>query len=202
MAATKVEDELAVKTEQLRRLIEQTRRGASVAEFERLRDEVLRLERLVAKKNGGPYAEEWSIPHVWAGMALNCLLIAGEVDCSLIYEAKLKSGKFKVLAFRQVAGYKMSDVGDEVIGAHALAGRGLTAYGAFLIERSPWAEELQMIDKSHSQFDAERWKSLKHYMLCFKDRMFEALAIDASLIGEAESRASAATIALRAVGIG
>jgi len=90
----------------------------------------------------------------------------------------------------------MSDVGDEVIAAHALTGRGLAAYGTFLVEHSPWLQEMQLVDKSHDQFDAAKWSKIKHFMLCFKDRIFEALAIEASSAGEADSLDTATSLAL------
>ena len=75
------------------------------------------------------------------------------------------------------------DVGDEIIEAHPLTGKGLTAYRTFLVKNSPWVKELEEIDKSHPQHDAMRWRKLQHYMLCFKDRIFEAISETSELLG-------------------
>ncbi|HEX5218569.1 MAG TPA: hypothetical protein VFZ59_03290, partial [Verrucomicrobiae bacterium] len=114
-----------------------------------------------------------------------------------IYRKIFTPPKFKILEFLQTAGYKLTDVGDEVIAAHPLTGRGLAAYGTFLVEHSPWLKEMQLVEQSHDQFDAEKWSKIKHFMLCFKDRIFEVLAIEANSAGEADSVDTATSIALR-----
>jgi hypothetical protein len=192
-----IEEQLAEKRASLEALIVQSRHKPVTSEYAAVHADVLKLERLVAQKAGEPCALQWELPGIWEGMAMDCTVIGNQLKCLLMFEAKLKSGKFKVLEFCRIAGYKLTDVSDEIIAAHSLAGRGLTAYGAFLVENSAWIKELEQLDRSHSQFDAQKWHNTKHYMLCFKDRMFEALAIEVTLVGETDSRETATTIALQ-----
>lgn len=166
-------------------------------EYAALHAEVLKLERLVAQKAGAPCAVKWELPGLWEGMTMDCTVIGNQLKCLVVFETKPKSRKFKVLEFRRIAGYKLTDLSDEVIAAHLLTGRGLTAYGAFLVENSTWIKELEQVDRSHPEFEAQKWRKTKHYMLCFKDRMFEALATEATLVGEVDSRETATTIALQ-----
>ena len=57
-----------------------------------------------------------------------------------------------------------------------MIGKGLKAYGSFVVKNSSWLRELQSVDAAHPQHDPERWRKSQHYLLCFKDRMFEAIA--------------------------
>jgi hypothetical protein len=191
-----LDEQLSEKRALLEALILEMRHRSVSSEFSVIREEVLRLERKVASARGQPYAEKWEIPEIWGGMTLDCVVLGDQSKCLLVFEAKPASGKFKVLEFPRIAGYKLTDVGDEIIAAHPLAGRGLAAYGTFLIEHSPWLKELEQVDKSHEQTEEERWTKMKHFMLCFKDRIFEALAIEANSAGEADSLEAATSIAL------
>jgi hypothetical protein len=195
-----LEDRLCTSKGTLRQIVARMKQRFSAEEYGAALEEVLRLERLVAEKRGEPYAAKWELPGVWDGMTLDCTVLGNQSKCLVIFETKPASGKFRILQFRGTAGYKLTDVGDEVIAAHSLTGRGLTAYGAFLVEHSPWIKELEQIDRTHPQFDAQKWRNTKHHMLCFKDRMFEALATEATLAGEAASRETATTIALAQLG--
>ena len=200
MNAISIEDQLALKRQALDSLIRHAREHYSATEYAKLQAEVLDLERLVAKQRGVAYAEEWSLPDIWKGMVMGCIVVGNQSTCSVIFEVGLKSANFAVLCFKRIAGYKLTDVGDEIIAAHQLTGRGLKPYGAFLVENSPWLQELEMIDRSHPQFDQQRWRVTKHYLLCFKDRMFEALALEAKLAGKTNSKADAIEIAIKTLG--
>ncbi|HEX3626008.1 MAG TPA: hypothetical protein VH280_11345 [Verrucomicrobiae bacterium] len=181
MSEKTIEEQLNEKRGVLEGLIAEMRHKSVVPEYLAVNKEVLRLERLVAQKRGEPYAALWHLPEIWEGMTLDCTVLGDQLKCFVVYEAKLKSGNFKTLA------------------AHALSGRGLGAYGAFVIENSPWIKELEHVDRKHSNFDSQKWRKIRHYMLCFKDRIFEAMATDVTLAGQANSREIATRAALDAL---
>lgn len=47
------------------------------------------------------------------------------------------------------------------------------------MKHSAWIAELEAIDRVHPQ----RWRNVQHYLLCFKDRMFEAIALGVQQLG-------------------
>lgn len=63
---------------------------------------------------------------------------------------------------------------DEAFAGHPLAGRGLTPYGAFLIEHSSWIR--QRMNSVHPYHKPERYQTLNHYTLSFHDSTFECVA--------------------------
>ena len=65
---------------------------------------------------------------------------------------------------------------DEAFDGHPLANRGLTPYGAFLIENSSWIRQLEKMNSVHPHHTPERFKQLKHYVLTFHDSTFECVA--------------------------
>ena len=65
---------------------------------------------------------------------------------------------------------------DEAFDGHPLAGRGLTPYGAFLIEDSSWIRQLQRMNSIHPCHEPEKYEALKHFILTFHDSTFECVA--------------------------
>lgn len=194
-----LEEALAIKKRSLDEIGKQMRQRFSATEYTAALNEVLQLERLVAERHGAPHAVEWSVPDIWQGMTLDFLVIGGQLSCCVLFETRPKSNQFNVLEFKMVAGYKLTDVNDEIIEAHPLAGRGLTAYGAFIVRNSPWLLEVKTINKSHPQYDSKNWQNIQHYMLCFKDRLFETLAKNFALVGTFETIDNAIGAALERI---
>src|SRR5438876_5462691 len=63
----------------------------------------------------------------------------------------------------------LGDPNDEVLHGHRLWGKGLDAYGAFIVQHSTWITELQQINSVHDRYNPEKWVSYKHYILTFHD---------------------------------
>lgn len=72
--------------------------------------------------------------------------------------------------------YSFGPPNDEAFSGHPLAERGLTPYGAFLIERSSWIRQLERMNSVHPYHKPERYHSLNHYILSFHDSTFECVA--------------------------
>jgi hypothetical protein len=65
---------------------------------------------------------------------------------------------------------------DEAFHGHPLYERGLTPYGAFLIENSSWIRRLERMNSVHPHHRPERFWARKHYVLSFHDSTFECVA--------------------------
>jgi hypothetical protein len=172
------EELLDAKTRALEHLVQQRRFGP---EYRALHDEVLNLERVIADSRGEPHAVEFSLGENWGGMAHFSTVVGNSFGCAVVLVTQTR--EHVALGFSSVAGYKLTDVSDEIIQGHPLTGKGLTAYGAFVVRHSPWINELELIDRVHPQHSAARWRASRHYLLAFKDRMFEAIAQDVQHIG-------------------
>jgi hypothetical protein len=178
MSTDSTKETLEAKGRALELMVQQRRFGP---EYRALHDEVLRLERVLADKRGEPHAVEFSLGQAWHGMAHFCAVVGDSFSCAVVFTTLKR--QHVMLSFSSVAGYKVTDVSDEIIEGHPLTGKGLTAYGAFVVKNSPWIEELESIDRVHPQHAPERWRTSKHYLICFKDRLFEAVAQDVQLAG-------------------
>jgi hypothetical protein len=198
-----LEQQLAEKTSALRDLEERWRKNIADSDlrnaYSRLSDEVLDIQRAIADRKGLAYASKWNIPEIWHGMTLGCLIVGGQLGCCVIFETEPKSKRFNVLEFKMITGYKLTEINDEVMEAHPFTGRGLTAYGAFVICNSPWLLEIETVNKNHPQYNSKHWRNVQHYMLCFKDRIFEVLAKEFALVGTYQTIQEASGAALKRI---
>jgi hypothetical protein len=173
-----LEDALAAKSSEL---AQRTRRRQFGAEYFELEQEVLRLERAVADQRGEPHAVEMPLGDVLNGTPLMSAVIGDASSCALVFATNAHG--YAVLQFRLTVGYKLTGVGDEIIRGHALTGRGLDPWCGFVVKNSPWLAELEAVDRIHPQHHPENWRKKQHYLLSFKDRMFEAIAQDVHVVG-------------------
>ena len=178
MREHEIANALAEKASALDAMVAQRKFGP---EYVTLSHEVLALERQLAETRQEPHAVEWSAGTEWNGMCSFPTVIGNGLRCAIMWTTKTR--EHAVLVFRSLAGYRLSDVGDEIIDAHPLTGKGLAPYRAFVVERSPWLAELRAIDSVHPGHDAARWTAMQHYLMSFKDRMFEALATETRFVG-------------------
>ncbi len=81
-----------------------------------------------------------------------------------------------LVQFQACLSAKIGAPNDEAHEGHPLFGRGLEPYTAQVVENSPWLAELENINKVHSNYQPERWRGLKHYVLWFHDKTFECIA--------------------------
>ena len=65
---------------------------------------------------------------------------------------------------------------DEAFTGHPLHQRGLTPYGAFVIENSSWLRQLEKMNSVHRYHDPNRFWAHNHYVLTFHDSTFECIA--------------------------
>ena len=66
--------------------------------------------------------------------------------------------------------------GDETIYGHPYSKLGMQSYSFYELRNSDLIKSLQDIEKVHPEYNAERWKMYKHYILTFHDNMFECIA--------------------------
>jgi hypothetical protein len=80
-----------------------------------------------------------------------------------------------VLRFHEVHSLMFGVPDDEALSGHPLAGRGLTAYGAFRIDQSSWIRRLERMNAVHPRHSAAAYSSLFHFILTFHDSTFECV---------------------------
>jgi hypothetical protein len=173
-----LEDALAARSSEL---AQRARRRQFGAEYFALEQEVLHLERAVAEQRGEPHAVEMPMGDVLSGTPLMSAVFGNAFSCAIVFPTKAR--QYAVLQFLLTEGYKLTGVGDETIRGHSLTGRGLDPWCAFVVKNSPWLAGLEAVDRTHPQHRPETWRKRQHYLLSFKDNMFEAIAQDVQLVG-------------------
>lgn len=63
---------------------------------------------------------------------------------------------------------------DEARGAHPLTKFGTLMYGFYEVIHSPWIKEQMISNRIHLKHSDKMFSDRKHYIVCFKDVMFEA----------------------------
>lgn len=186
MNITNILEQLADKRHALELLVAQRISGEN---YRSLSDEVLGLERRLAECRGEAYVIEWNFFGLRNNLTVGPSVFGNELKCVVIFPSS--DNNYTSICFSFIAGYKLTDVSDEIIDGHPLNGKGLTAYRAFCVRNSPWIEELKAIDRIHPQYSPAKWVTYSHYLLSFKDRMFEVIAQDARLLGNFTNISSA-----------
>jgi hypothetical protein len=158
-----------------------------------LTDEILELERALAAKRDVAHAVAWPLGDAWYGLAEPVIFGNGS-RCAVIFATR--SQKQAVLLFDLITAHKLEDIGDEVIEAHPLQGRGLASCRALIVKKSSWMEELRNIDATHPQHYAKSWEQSQHYMLCFKDSIVEVIAQKVGILDVYETLEEATQAAL------
>ncbi|HEU0051990.1 MAG TPA: hypothetical protein VFQ39_02390 [Longimicrobium sp.] len=88
-----------------------------------------------------------------------------------------------VIEFRNALVHFFGPPNEEIIAAHPLAARGLTAHDAHRVENSSWIRALERMNSIHPRHWPERFRRLNHYVFAFHDSVFECAAegFDATL---------------------
>lgn len=81
-----------------------------------------------------------------------------------------------ILRFKQVRYHSFGTPNDEALNGHPYYKLGLRSYSFYMIERSDLIEKLQSINSVHPYYNASKWSNLKHYIITFKEQMFECVA--------------------------
>jgi hypothetical protein len=94
------------------------------------------------------------------------------------YETAEQEKLLVIIHFPQCISIQFGQPGDGTIAAHPLYGSGLEPGGAFIVERSEWMMALQKLEATHPDFDVTHWSRLRHYLLSFKDQLFECVSAE------------------------
>ena len=81
-----------------------------------------------------------------------------------------------LVEFTNAIAHKFGVCNDEALAGHPLYDKGLEFYSAHQIINSNWIKEIKNIHKSHPKFNESMWKNEKHYLLLFKDSLFEVVS--------------------------
>jgi hypothetical protein len=164
--------------------------GGEVEEWRAAHENLLRLERELAKSEDRPYAESISFPVPWDTGAPLPHVIASETAVAVVFYARRDDPDWDgtytsvhdshdpvgVVEFRGVDSHPFGTPNDEVLSGHPLYGSGLEGYAAQVVRNSPWLEEVRRINQVHPQYSAQRWLDIRHFVLWFHDTTFECLA--------------------------
>ncbi len=113
----------------------------------------------------------------WSAGATSPVVLASDNGLVLVYNVALEEEEsVGVVTFKHARAHRFSGINDEVLSGHPLYGKGLEFYGAHEVVGSSWIEELRSVHSVHHLYDASRWNSIKHYLLCFHDDTLEVLA--------------------------
>ncbi len=175
---SKLKKELDDAKEQLRKIIS----SRKMDDYVSAHSAVLSLERKIAAEHMDEYAETIDFPVKWdVGAPMPHLLTNGYHTVLLFYlpNENSEDGRTESIAlvqFHRCMSSKLGDPNEEVFHGHPLNGKGLESYTAQIVQNSKWIKELEAINKVHSQYNQELWRSLNHYVLWFHDDTFECVA--------------------------
>lgn len=153
-----------------------------IDEYRKARSVVLSLERKSAAERMAEYAETIDFPVVWdTGAPMPHLLTNGYRTILLFYlrddySESMETESVALVEFHRCISAKLGDPNEEIFHGHRLHGSGLEPYSAQIVRNSKWIQELEGINKVHSQYDPELWRSLNHYIFWFHDDTFECVA--------------------------
>jgi len=166
-------------------------KGGEMAEFDAAYEAMLAAERLLAAELGEPHAVPLEFPVQWAIGTPVPHLITTDNQTFLLFllrDAQLQRDGFyaalenpdaehvATVEFKGCVSAKMGAPNDEVFQGHPLHGKGLVVYRPLRVLNSTWIRELEAINSVHSQFTADRWNTLNHYIFGFHDCTFECVA--------------------------
>ncbi len=176
------------------KFVSQKHDGDAWKEFNSAYEDVLRLERELAKSKGEPYAVPCNFPVKWDMGAPLPFLLCNDyrtfltfyisdpdpnwdgTDVNVIHPASEEKASLCLVTFKNCASAKLGHPNDEVQGGHPLSGRGLDGYTAQSVINSPWIKEVAKTNSVHSYDNPERWSLLNHFIFWFHDSTFECLA--------------------------
>jgi hypothetical protein len=168
--------------------------GPARQEFATAWHEKLTAERALAAAKGEEYAVPIDFPIAWDVGAPLPFVIQNEYRTLLTFflrdydphwdgsyatvrePADPTPHSIAVVEFKRCHGSRLGDPNDEVHHGHPLYGRGLDSYTAQEVINSRWLAETEAINKVHSNYNADRWRGLHHYVLWFHDSTFECIA--------------------------
>jgi hypothetical protein len=171
---------------------ETIRRDAPLKERIAAGEAVLEAERALSLAKGEEVAVacDWAYlwdpndpsPHVLSS-ALRAYLIykvnewkLSEVSPYSSSENTIAEPVIALVEFTHCDAHRFSNINEEVLTGHPLWGKGLDLYGAHEVIHSQWLAEVQRINMVHKHYNPQQCERLKHYLLIFRDNIFECLA--------------------------
>ena len=86
-----------------------------------------------------------------------------------------------ILNFKRKYIHKFGVPGDETLHGHPYYQIGLKHYSFFSVEDSDWIKDIKRIASHHPYFNENNYNNLNHYVLTFKEGVFECVATDYSI---------------------
>jgi hypothetical protein len=152
-------------------------KGGEWEEFRAARGQLLAAERALSLALGQETALPCDWPEPWDAGAPNLRVLATSFSVAVVYATKPASGNaLAMVRFERPVAHRLGCPNDEAIAGHPLHGRGLDAFRAHLVANSAWIAEMMRINSVHRQFNAARWADCRHYLLAFKEDVFECIA--------------------------
>lgn len=167
-------------------------KGGEREEYQAANEEVLSLERQLAAARGEEYAEPCGFPFEWdTGEPMPHLLVSDHRtllsfllnepdpawDGTYIKSIGMEQPEpLALVEFERCVSAKLGAPNDEVFHGHPLSGKGCEPYSAQQVVNSRWIKEIEAINSVHSQYRAEHWRDLHHFIFWFHDTTFECIA--------------------------
>lgn len=104
------------------------------------------------------------------------------------------------LKFKRYLKYTFGIPGNETIHGHPYSKLGMQSCTFYELRNSDLIKSMQDIEKIHPDYNPEKWKMYKHYILTFHDNMFECIAQDFEIREENTSLYTQATKILNELG--
>lgn len=135
---------------------------------------ILEKEREICALHGSEYASESEVlPEKAALISSHCLTISTDSSCGLACGTEDFGW---CVIFSHHRGIRLEAINDEVYEGHPLFQKGLDVRSSHLIENSEWIKSIKATHSVHTQYSESHWNNMKHYLLFFKDRIFEVLS--------------------------
>ena len=116
------------------------------------------------------------MPHVLASEGQTYLMYVVQEDSN--WDGSSEKLSIALVDFIDCNAWKYGGPNVDVLSGHPLWGRGLDPNAAHMIAHSRWLAQEEKINQVHPQYNPDRWKTRKHYLLSFRDKTFECLASD------------------------
>ncbi|MGZ3438096.1 MAG: hypothetical protein ACXVDD_01185 [Polyangia bacterium] len=171
-------DELRRAVERAQEREQTIRGGGDQEEWNAALADVLAAERALslALEEETAVACDW--PEPWDIGAPNVHVLASSWKVFLLYEPSGDVGATVVVELVRCSAHRLGAPNDEVLHGHPLHGRGLEPYRAHLIANSRWIADLMRINSVHDLYKPDAWSRARHYLLVFKEAIFECIAHD------------------------
>jgi hypothetical protein len=179
MTVSRLTKELEIAQERLKQMVIARNK---IGEYMTAHAAVLSLERQLAAERMEEYVDPLDFPVTWdVGAPMPHLIANGSHTFLGFYlrDNYLEGERIESIAlveFYRCISVKLGSPNDEIFHGHPLYGKGLDFYTAQIVRNSKWINELEAINKVHSQYNKELWRSLNHYVLWFHDETFECIA--------------------------